>query len=286
MKFTRTAWARLKVQLQLSKLPSVMTMGTSKGWSSISKTGPASQAQTSRYCCWANRAHFYCLYWLNFSNITINRVYPQAYFSQLLLQPKSLCHHFTLASVWMIWLREDLATSNLKWFWWQNAPCASGFCTGKWHKVGRTAPEVPRPRSLSISSATTHHLLLPSPGCTISTHYSKCSLLLKDELTFLTVFYIMTLMFRKLPFKKFSRYTPIGIQVLRMEVSYWKSWTWPTRSQKQSPEPPPPQSPIYGRTETAEGRLSMENVVRTESKRAKAPSAHFIDSLFNEEINR
>lgn len=133
MKFTQTAWARLKVQLQLSKLPSVMTMGTSKGWSSISKTGPASQAQTSRYCCWANRARFYCLYWLNFSNITINRVYPQAYFSQLLLQPKSLCHHFTLTSVWMIWLRGDLATSNLKWFWWQNAPCASGFCTSKRH---------------------------------------------------------------------------------------------------------------------------------------------------------
>ena len=30
----------------------------------------------------------------------------------------------------------------------------------------------------------------------------------------------MTLMFRKLPFKEFSRYTPIGIQVLGMEVSY------------------------------------------------------------------
>lgn len=53
-----------------------------------------------------------------------------------------------------------------------------------------------------------------------------------------------------------------------------------------SPEPPPPASPIYGRTEIVERRLSMENVVRIESKRAKALSAHFIDSLFNEEINR
>lgn len=30
----------------------------------------------------------------------------------------------------------------------------------------------------------------------------------------------------------------------------------------------------------------MENVARIESKRVKALSAHFIDSQFNEEINR
>lgn len=55
---------------------------------------------------------------------------------------------------------------------------------------------------------------------------------------------------------------------------------------EQHPEPLPPESPIYYGTEIAEGRLSVENVMRIESKRVKALSAHFIDSLFNEEINR
>lgn len=54
---------------------------------------------------------------------------------------------------------------------------------------------------------------------------------------------------------------------------------------EQHPEPLPPESPIYYGTEIAEGRLSVENVMRIESKRVKALSAHFIDSLFNEEIN-
>jgi len=58
------------------------------------------------------------------------------------------------------------------------------------------------------------------------------------------------------------------------------------RSQEQCPEPPPPESPIHYGTEIAEGRLSVENVMRMESKRVKALSAHLIDSLFNEEINR
>lgn len=83
----------------------------------------------------------------------------------------------------MIWLRGDLATRNLKWFWRQNAPCTSGFCTSKWHSTaaGWTAPEIPR--SLSISSLTRCHLLLPSPGCALSRHDSKCSPLLKYECT-------------------------------------------------------------------------------------------------------
>lgn len=154
--------------------------------------------------------------------------------------------------------------------------------------VGWTAPEIPRPCSLSISSPIRHHLLLPSPGCTLSIHDSKCGPSTKIWMysTCFPVFYTMTLRFWKLPFKDFSTYTQIGFQVLWIEASYWKSWTWSMRSQKQSPEPPPPESPIYGRTERVEGRLSMENVVRIESKRAKALSAHFIDSLFNEEINR
>lgn len=70
------------------------------------------------------------------------------------------------------------------------------------------------------------------------------------------------------------------------EVSHPKQWTRLTRSQEQCPEPLPPESPIYHGTEIAEGRLSVENVMRIESKRVKALSAHFIDSLFNEEINR
>lgn len=70
------------------------------------------------------------------------------------------------------------------------------------------------------------------------------------------------------------------------EVSYPGPRTRSTGRQKQSPEPLPPESPIYCGTEIEEGRLSVENVARIESKRVKALSAHFIDSLFNEEINR
>lgn len=70
------------------------------------------------------------------------------------------------------------------------------------------------------------------------------------------------------------------------DVSYPGPWARSTGRQKQSPEPLPPESPIYCGTEIEEGRLSMENVARIESKRVKALSAHFIDSQFNEEINR
>lgn len=93
----------------------------------------------------------------------------------------------------------------------------------------------------------------------------------------------------KLPFRGLNPYAQTGLLAVRtahFRFPIHGDGHSPMRSQEQRPEPLPPESPIYYGTEIAERRLSVENVMRIESKRVKALSAHFIDSLFNEEINR
>lgn len=134
-----------------------------------------------------------------------------------------------------------------------------------WEMV-EVAPEVPL-RSSPAQQCTPHS----------SQNTATClNIQLADNLP--TVFDTGTSRLWKLPFRGLIPYAQTSLlagQTACLRFPTHGNVQEPVRSQGEHPELLPSESPIYYGTEIAEERLSVENVMRIESKRVKTPVSTF-----------